>query len=101
METGLKRKLEPDRLNGFIGKTAVHSSQVSVINNFLKISVQDYNDAMNIINWKSKSSGVEKSPEYASIPAAFFLVILAFRLHLLANFHWWGNNVLPVFIKSF
>lgn len=57
---GLNRELELDRLNGFIGKTAVHPSQVSVINNSLKISVQDYNDAMNIINWKSKSSGVEK-----------------------------------------
>lgn len=57
---GMKRELQLDRLNGFIGKTVIHPSQVSPVNDSLRVSAQDYNDAVQIINWKNSSLGVEK-----------------------------------------
>jgi citrate lyase beta subunit len=59
--TGLKRELELDRLNGFIGKTTIHPSQVPVINESLRVSASDYADALEIMNWSSLTSGVAKS----------------------------------------
>ncbi len=52
---GLENELELDRLNGFIGKTAIHPSQLPVIYNSMKPSRGDYNDAKLILNWKSNS----------------------------------------------
>lgn len=57
---GMKKEVTLDKLNGFIGKTVIHPSQVPVINDSLKVSAQDYNDAVQIINWNSSYSGVEK-----------------------------------------
>lgn len=59
--TGLKREIELDLLNGFVGKTAIHPSQLPIIFNALKVSRTDYDDALNILNWQSKSYGVAKS----------------------------------------
>ncbi|GHU52147.1 ATP/GTP-binding protein [Clostridia bacterium] len=58
---GLKRELELDRLNGFIGKTAIHPSQIAPIQESLKVSNNDYQDALTIKNWTNKDAGVEKS----------------------------------------
>lgn len=60
---GLCRELELDILNGFIGKTAVHPSQLPYIYNSLKVKKADYEDALNIINWNRADYGVEKSAD--------------------------------------
>ncbi len=52
---GLEKELKIDMLNGFIGKTVIHPNQIPVINNALKVSQADYNDAMDILNWDSSS----------------------------------------------
>jgi citrate lyase beta subunit len=57
---GLRRELELDRLNGFIGKTAVHPSQLPVIAYALKVSRADYEDAFQIMNWKDEILGVSR-----------------------------------------
>ena len=56
-KTGLIRELELDRLNGFIGKTAIHPSQLPLICESLMPTESDFQDAMSILNWSS-SSGV-------------------------------------------
>lgn len=58
---GLKRELTLDRLNGFTGKTAIHPSQLPVIYESMKVSRNDYNDAVQILNWQSDNLGVSKS----------------------------------------
>ena len=57
---GLRRELELDRINGFIGKTAVHPSQLPVIAESLKVSQADYTDALSVLGWSSGELGVEK-----------------------------------------
>lgn len=58
---GLRRELVLDRLNGFTGKTAIHPSQLPIIYKNMKVSQNDYNDAIQILNWDSDSFGVCKS----------------------------------------
>lgn len=53
-KTGLENELELDRLNGFIGKTAIHPSQLPVIYESLKPCRQDYEDAKHILSWTEK-----------------------------------------------
>ena len=57
---GLKNELALDRLNGFIGKSAIHPSQLPYIFDSLKVSQADFEDAKQILNWDSDSSGVVK-----------------------------------------
>ena len=57
---GLKKELALDRLNGFIGKSAIHPSQLPYIFDSLKVTRADFNDAEQILNWDSDSSGVVK-----------------------------------------
>ena len=57
---GLRREVELDLLNGFVGKTAIHPSQLPVIFDSLKVDIDDYNDAKKIIDWDAEI-GVEKS----------------------------------------
>jgi citrate lyase beta subunit len=57
---GLKKELALDRLNGFIGKTAIHPSQIPVIASALKVSRADYEDAFQIMNWKDEILGVSR-----------------------------------------
>lgn len=59
--SGLVNELELDKLNGLIGKTAVHPTQVPVINESLKVSKNDYSDALNILNWSDSVFAVSKS----------------------------------------
>lgn len=58
---GLRRELELDRLNGFIGKTAVHPSQLPLIAESLRVSADDYEDALSVLSWNSRELGVSKS----------------------------------------
>lgn len=60
---GLKNELELDRINGFVGKTAVHPSQLPFIFESLKVTSEDYNDAESILSWNHKKYGVEKSDD--------------------------------------
>lgn len=52
---GLARELKLDRLNGFIGKTAIHPSQIPIINEALQVSPKDYADALSILNWSPEN----------------------------------------------
>ena len=60
---GLKNELELDRLNGFIGKTAIHPSQLPLINDSLRVTKADYLDALRITKWEDSKLGVEKSSD--------------------------------------
>ena len=58
---GLRRELMLDRLNGFIGKTAIHPSQIPAIVESLQVDPHDYTDAMTILEWDENQLGVGKS----------------------------------------
>lgn len=58
---GLKRELELDRVNGFIGKTSIHPAQLPFIFDSMKVSKTDFDDANQLLNWKSGTHGVMKS----------------------------------------
>lgn len=60
---GLKRELELDRANGFIGKSAIHPAQLPIIFNSMKVSRADFDDANILLNWKSTTHGVIKSSD--------------------------------------
>ena len=53
-EEGLRREVELDQLNGFIGKSCVHPKQLSVIRDAIRVNKLDYEDAVEIINWDSE-----------------------------------------------
>lgn len=57
---GLKKELELDRLNGFIGKTCIHPSQLSLIAENNIVSLEDYQDALTILNTNQQQIGVIK-----------------------------------------
>lgn len=58
---GLERELVLDQLNGFIGKTAIHPSQIEVIERSLAVEEEDYRDAKNILGWSDQRMAVAKS----------------------------------------
>lgn len=58
---GLKKELYADRLNGFIGKTSIHPSQLPVIQQSLIVNKEDYEDAMSILGMNVNTTGVKKS----------------------------------------
>lgn len=58
---GLQNELKLDRVNGFIGKTVIHPKQISVVNEALKVSHKDYEDAKKILNWDESGLQVGKS----------------------------------------
>ncbi len=49
---GLVKELALDRLNGFVGKTVIHPKQIDVVNEMLKVSHKDYEDASQILDWR-------------------------------------------------
>ncbi len=53
-DTGLQQELDLDLLNGFIGKTAIHPNQIPIINEALKVTKSDYEDAVSILNWNNE-----------------------------------------------
>lgn len=58
---GLRNELKLDRLNGFIGKTVIHPKQIPVVNEMLKVTNKDYEDAKTILNWDTSGLQVGKS----------------------------------------
>ena len=58
---GLQNELKRDRLNGFVGKTVIHPKQISVVNEALKVSRKDYEDAKEILDWDENGLQVGKS----------------------------------------
>lgn len=58
---GLKRELRADKLNGFIGKTSIHPTQLPLIQESLIVSHEDYLDAMSILGMNTNTVGVKKS----------------------------------------
>ena len=58
---GLRAELKRDRLNGFVGKTVIHPKQIPVVNDILKITSKDFQDAKAILNWDSSGLQVGKS----------------------------------------
>lgn len=58
---GLKKELKLDKLNGFVGKTVIHPKQISVVNDALKVSSKDFEDAKEILNWDERRLQVGKS----------------------------------------
>lgn len=58
--TGLSRECEKDIIAGFIGKTAIHPKQISIINDALKVFKEDYDDAKEILNWDERDSAYVK-----------------------------------------
>lgn len=60
-KTGLKRELKLDKLNGFVGKTVIHPKQIQVVNDALKVSSKDFEDAKEILNWDERGLQVGKS----------------------------------------
>lgn len=57
-DTGLKEEINKDLLCGFIGKTVIHPKQIPIVNNVLKVSVDDLNDAKSILNWDKNLSSL-------------------------------------------
>lgn len=60
---GLRRELALDRANGFIGKTAIHPTQLPIIFDSMKVSRTDFDDAKILLEWKSGTHGVMKSSD--------------------------------------
>jgi len=58
---GLNAELTLDKLNGFIGKTAIHPTQLLAIQEAMAVEYADYQDAKNILDWNDKILGVQKS----------------------------------------
>lgn len=58
---GLKRELDADKINGFIGKTCIHPKQLPIIQEFYIVNKLDYLDAMGILGMNVNTTGVLKS----------------------------------------
>ncbi len=58
---GLQRELKLDKLNGFVGKTVIHPKQIPVVNDMLKVTRMDWEDAKAILNWNESGLQVGKS----------------------------------------
>ena len=65
-EEGLRRELEQDLLCGFVGKTVIHPNQIPVVNDCLKVSPTDYQDACRILNWDPASAQLVSSSAEAT-----------------------------------
>lgn len=58
---GLKRELSRDRLNGIIGKTCIHPTQIPYVQESLIVSEADYSNALQVLSMSSQSFvGVKK-----------------------------------------
>lgn len=58
---GMKEEMKRDKLNGFIGKTVIHPKQIPIVNEMLKVSEEDYEDAKAILAWNESGLLVGKS----------------------------------------
>lgn len=58
---GLKRELYADKINGFLGKTSIHPTQLPIIQESMVVDRYDYDDALNILGMNENTTGVKKS----------------------------------------
>lgn len=58
---GLEHELDADTINGFFGKTAIHPSQLPIIQRFYIVDYLDYQDALGILGMNVNTTGVQKS----------------------------------------
>ncbi|MBQ7586102.1 MAG: HpcH/HpaI aldolase/citrate lyase family protein, partial [Desulfovibrionaceae bacterium] len=84
---GLKKELGLDRLNGFIGKSAIHPCQVKIILDSLKVKKSDYHDACKLLNWDHPTLGVEKSSDSSSMNEVKCHLKWANKTKLLGDFY--------------
>lgn len=54
---GLEKEIERDKINGFIGKTVIHPSQLRSVRNSLMVSRADYADAIRILDEADPTAG--------------------------------------------
>jgi citrate lyase beta subunit len=47
-----------DAINGFVGKTAIHPSQLPVIHDALMVTREDFEDAKAVIHWDNGNNAV-------------------------------------------
>lgn len=57
---GLCRELRQDKLQGFIGKTCIHPSQLTVVQKSLIVDFTDYREAVSILGMNENIVGVTK-----------------------------------------
>lgn len=57
---GLKNETEKDIINGLTGKTAIHPSQLEIIDSCLAVSETDFRDARSILEWDDDKLAVCK-----------------------------------------
>ena len=84
---GLKKELELDKANGFIGKTAIHPAQLPIIFDAMKVSRTDFDDANQILNWKSDTHGVMKSSDGSRMNEIKCHLTWARRIKLLSELY--------------
>ena len=60
---GLRHELELDLLNGFIGKTVIHPTQIPIVREALAVRRKDFDDACSILEWDNRSLGVQSSSD--------------------------------------
>ncbi len=60
---GLRKEMALDILNGFVGKTAIHPSQLPIIAECLQPEASDYEDAKRILCWAADGKAVQKSAD--------------------------------------
>ena len=58
---GLRNELKLDRLNGFVGKTVIHPKQIPIVNEMLRVTNKDHEDAKEILRWDNSGLQVGKS----------------------------------------
>lgn len=57
-DEAFKKEIQLDVLNGFIGKTCIHPSQLPYVAEGLKVDPITYADAKSILSWDDKDKGV-------------------------------------------
>ena len=57
---GIQKEIKLDKLNGFMGKTVIHPSQINFVAESMVQNYEDYIDAVSISDWKDKESAVSK-----------------------------------------
>jgi len=80
---GLENEIRLDMANGFIGKTVIHPSQLPIVKKWLQPSRLDFNDAMEILNWKDGRLGVARSIDGA-------------RMNELATHRKWARKIISL-----
>lgn len=59
-QVGLQEELRLEKINGFVGKTAIHPSQLKTIQRAYVVDERDYLDALQVLNWDDQVLGVQK-----------------------------------------